>query len=92
MLRDCENFVKVCFQLLFSLLSPDWIVDSVRVFAATQRPPLRHVEPLPPHEVVLDIVDIIDIVTARYLDIYLADLLWSPEHEPEVLAPAANQR
>ena len=32
------------------------------MFAATQRPPLRHVEPLPPHEVVLDIVDIIDIV------------------------------
>ena len=62
LLPDCENFVKVCFQLLFSLLSPDWIVDSVRVFAATQRPPLRHVEPLPPHEVVLDIVDIVDIV------------------------------
>ena len=67
MLRDCENFVKVCFQLLFSWLSLDWIVDSVWVFAATQRPPLRHVEPFPPHEVVLDIVDIIDIITARYL-------------------------
>ena len=73
-------------------------MDSVRVFAATKWPPLRHVEPLPPHQVVLDIVDIVDIVdiidiiTARYLDIYLADLLGSPEHEPEVLAPAANQR